>query len=161
MKVYEVLPGPVYSVGVMDNRGGSRIWRKALACRTGTAAAEFALVLPVLMLILMGTFQVGLMMYSYNLMAASARDAARSMAVCTVLDDATAKLNMYKTLPPWVAQSEWHITTVFASDVSVHVTVDATKAALLSYIPMSIGNLDTFVQMKKEPLAFGGGSCGN
>ena len=159
MNVYEVLPGPVYSVGVMDNRGVSRFWRKALACRSGAAAAEFALLLPLLMTIMMGTLQVGMMMYSYNLMVATARDTARAMAVCTITTDTGAKTNMYPNLPPWVPQGSWIIDTVFGPDVSVRVRVDITKASILSYIPFSIGQLDTYVQMKKEPLAFGGGSC--
>ena len=130
-----------------------------LACRRGASAAEFALVLPLLLTLLLGTLQVGAMMYSYNLMVSSARDTARAMAVCTITDVSAARVQALQSLPPWVAANSWTITPVIGADVSMRITVDTAKAAILSYIPIDIGQLTTFVTMRKEPLAFGGGAC--
>ena len=151
----------------MDKRGIStsraalacRVVRLSLACRNGSSAVEFALILPLLMTCVMGTLQMGAMMYSYNLMAASARDTARAMAVCTITTEADAKVQAKKTLPPWVSDASWVITPVIGADVSMTISVDVKQASILTYIPMSLGTLTTFVTMRKEPLAFGGGSC--
>ncbi len=112
-----------------------------------------------LAVMLLGTLQVGAMMYSYNLMVGSARDTARAMAVCTITTVTDARTQALKSLPPWVPASSWVITPVIGSDVSMTITVDTTKAAILSYIPITLPQLTTFVTMRKEPLAFGGGSC--
>ncbi len=127
--------------------------------RSGAAAAEFAFVLPVLLLLMFGTFQTGLLMFSYNKMINAARDTARAMAVCTITDSTTATNQVLKNLPAWVPASGWTITPTFGSDVSVSVSVDPRKAAVISYVPFSFGTLTAAVTMRKEPLAFGAGSC--
>lgn len=131
----------------------------AMTCKRGTSATEFALILPLLTLLTMGTLQIGLLMYSYNTMVSSARDSARAMAVCTVTDLPTAKAQALANLPAWVAASDWTITPVISTDVSMTISVDPAKAAIISYVPFDLGTLTTKVTMRKEPLAFGGGAC--
>ena len=80
--------------------------------------------LPVLLLLMFGTFQTGLLMFSYNVMINAARDTARAMAVCTITDATTATNQVLKNLPAWVPASGWTITPTFGSDVSVTVSVD-------------------------------------
>ena len=143
----------------MGNRAILKSVRRLLASRHAATAAEFALILPLLLTLVIGTLQVGAMMYSYNLMVSSARDTARAMAVCTITTIADAKTQALKSLPPWVAAASWTITPVIGTDVSMTISVPITQAALLSYIPFNITDLTTFVTMRKEPLAFGGGSC--
>lgn len=50
---------------------------KALACRRGTSATEFALVAPPLFLILVGILEVGMILLLTTLMEGSVREAAR------------------------------------------------------------------------------------
>ncbi len=131
----------------------------ALQCCRGASAAEFAIVLPLLLLLILGTLQIGMLMYSYNVMVSAARDTARAMAVCTITDLPTAIAQTRKLQPVWIANADWVVTPVIASDVSLTISVTAAKAAILTYIPVNFGSLTTKVVMRKEPLAFGGGSC--
>lgn len=128
-------------------------------CTHGASAAEFAIVLPMLLLLLMGTIQMSMLMYSYNVMVSAARDTARAMAVCTITDTPTAIKQARYLQPAWIADGDWQVSPVFGSEVSVTISVDPVKAAILSYVPFNIGMLTTKVTMIKEPLAFGGGSC--
>ncbi|QXQ04967.1 pilus assembly protein [Sphingosinicellaceae bacterium] len=143
----------------MNNRDRLKGIRELLASRRAASAAEFALVLPLLLTLILGTLQVGAMMYSYNLMASSARDTVQAMAVCTITTIADAKTQALKSLPPWVPKAHWVITPAIGTDVSMQISVPVTDAAILSYVPFTLTNLTTFVTMRKEPLAFGGGSC--
>jgi len=136
--------------------------RTVVARRDGLAAAEFALMLPMLLIMIFGTMQMSLMMYSYNTMVSVARDTARSMAVCTVTDSTTAYQNAQQSRPPWLTENDWHVTPTIPigqGDVSMTITVDAAKAGVLNYLPIHFGDLTTTVVMRKEPLAFGAGSC--
>ena len=127
----------------------------------GASAAEFALILPVLLLMLFGTLQVSLLMFSYNRMADAARDATRAMAVCTVTDPSIASTQALANLPAWVPQDKWTITPVIGSDVSMTISVDPALAGVIPILPFLSGPLKTTVTMRKEPLAFGSGACGS
>lgn len=129
-----------------------------MANNGGASAAEFALVLPILLLLVLGTLQAGMMMFSYNVMVSAARDAARAMAVCTI-DTGGARAQSLASKPPWLADADWQTTATTGADVTMAISVDAAKAAILSYVPFGIGTLTANVTMRKEPLAFGGGSC--
>ena len=133
--------------------------RPVLDCTSGASAAEFAIVLPLLLLLMLGTLQVSMLMYSYNVMVSAARDTARAMAVCTIQDLPSAIKQARYLQPAWIADGDWVVTPVIASDVSLSISVDAAKAAIINYIPVDFGTLTTKVVMRKEPLAFGGGSC--
>jgi len=58
----------------MNERGSLRRWLQA---ETGVAGVEFALILPLLCVLLFGFFEVGRMFWTYSVASASARDAAR------------------------------------------------------------------------------------
>jgi Flp pilus assembly protein TadG len=57
-----------------------RIFNLARA-RTGTAALEFALVAPVLFLLVLGIFQLGITLNNYQMVTGAARSAARQFAL--------------------------------------------------------------------------------
>ena len=57
-------------------RGLSGLLRR----RDGAAAVEFAMVLPVLLLILFGTIELGRLIHNYNVVAKGVRDASRYLA---------------------------------------------------------------------------------
>ena len=61
-----------------------RLLRALAGHRGGASAAEFALVIPLLVTFLFGSIQYGVMMFTYNLMQDAARDTARGMAVCSI-----------------------------------------------------------------------------
>ncbi len=129
-------------------------------CNSGASAVEFAIVLPVLLLLMFGTFQIAMLMFSYNVMVSTARDTVRAMAVCTITDLATATTTAQNSLNveiPWV--NKWTITPSIGSDVEMTISVDPAKAAVLSYLPFSLNPLTAHVQMLKEPLSAGAGSC--
>lgn len=127
--------------------------------QSGASAAEFALILPLLLLLMLGTLQVSMLMYSYNLMVSAARDAARDIAVCTITDTDSARTQSLNSKPPWLDDADWQTTAKIGPDVSMAISVDSTKAAILSYVPLGLGTLTASVTMRKEPLAFGGGAC--
>ena len=58
------------------NRG----WSRLLHSEHGASAVEFALILPLLILLLFGLFEVGRMFWTCNIVSASVRDAARYAA---------------------------------------------------------------------------------
>lgn len=53
---------------------------KFFASRHGSAAVEFALLLPLMSLLLFGFFEMGRLFYTYNVASSAARDAARFAA---------------------------------------------------------------------------------
>lgn len=55
------------------NRPSHSHWR----CERGSAAVEFALILPLMTLLLFGFFEAGRMFYTFNIASSAARDAAR------------------------------------------------------------------------------------
>ena len=138
----------------------SRIITAFAKSRRGAAAAEFALVLPALMLLMFGTIQAGLLVFSYNMMTSAARDAARAMAVCSITDPALAKAQALAQLPPWIPAADW---TVTADNTAPHATmtisVPSAVAMIINYVPMALPTLTTTVTMLQEPTGYGGGSC--
>jgi Flp pilus assembly protein TadG len=54
--------------------------RRALSCERGAAAAEFAMVLPLLLILLFAFYEAGRLFWNYHIVSASARDAARFAA---------------------------------------------------------------------------------
>ena len=137
-----------------------------IVSRAGAAAAEFALLLPLLCTMMFGTLQVGFMMYAYNNMTSVARDVTREMAVCTITDLATARNQALAKLTvetPWVPETGpegWIVTpATTGSDVEMTIQVNPASAGIIAYLPFNVGLLTTHVQMAQEPLAFGAGSC--
>ncbi len=76
---------------------------RACACRRGAAAAEFAMVLPVLMGLTFGTFEYGIAFYTFNTMQAAARDVGRQVAVNT-LPVGNAQAEIRARLPGWARE---------------------------------------------------------
>ncbi|WP_156255242.1 TadE/TadG family type IV pilus assembly protein [Sandarakinorhabdus oryzae] len=72
--------------------------------RTGASAFEFALVLPLFVLMLGGIIQYGVLFYTWNMALYGARNAARAVAVGSA-DVAGGKTMMRDALPPWVTSS--------------------------------------------------------
>ncbi len=104
---------------------------------SGSAAVEFALVLPVLLLLSLGALELGRLFWSYHIATAAVRDAARyaarvNFSCATGMDPATRQqvINLTRT---GTFNGQGHpLISGWTSDSSVSVTVtciDNTNAA--------------------------------
>ncbi len=91
---------------------------KRLRCQKGVAAVEFAIILPVLMLIIFGIIEFGLLLYDKQVITNASREGARAGTVVGVsrVDDAgiLAVMNRY------IAN---HLVT-FSTTPSLAITID-------------------------------------
>lgn len=103
--------------------------------RSGAVAAEFALIVPLLSVLLFGVLQFGFAIYTYSAMETAARTGARQIAFGTNV--ATAEAATRAALPPWVAGAAT-VNTVADDDgfARLTVSVPGSSAAILSLVPM-------------------------
>jgi Flp pilus assembly pilin Flp len=121
--------------------------------RHGSAAAEMALLLPLMTMMICGTMQYGVLMFTYNSMLNTARNGARALAVGSASESdvvTTAKAN----LPGWVPAADWTITpqdsrTTGTNQVITEISVPTDKATVLPFVPMP-ETLEVRVVMLKE-----------
>ncbi|MFZ4688888.1 MAG: TadE/TadG family type IV pilus assembly protein [Polymorphobacter sp.] len=114
---------------------------------------EFALLLPLMTLMLAATMQYGVLMFTYNAMLNTARNGARAMAAGSSTEAeviTTAKAN----LPKWVPTAKWKIVpqnekTTKSDRVTARITVDSQYATVLPLAPMP-SEIEVFVVMLKE-----------
>jgi hypothetical protein len=93
--------GGIPGVSMQLMRQEGRAVRRLSGDRRAAAAMEFALVLPLFLLMMCGTLQYGILFYTWNVALNGARNAARALAVGRV-DEAGAEAMMIDALPPWV-----------------------------------------------------------
>ncbi len=128
--------------------------------KSGANAVEFAIVVPVLLLIVLGIIQFGIILFTYNNMVQAAREAARTLAVqeTTAADAQTIALNQlgFSGLAFTVTICEPAGPTCSApldpaSDVSVMITVPLSEATIVDILGLfSTGDLQATVTMRKE-----------
>jgi len=133
----------------------------------GAPMVEFALVLPVLLLIFFGIIQFGFIMFTYNNMVQAAREAARTLAVqetnvTEVQQVALNQMGFFSGLTFTITACEPVVMTPPhgpacappldpASDVSVKITVPFSEAAIVDILGFfSTGDLEATVTMRKE-----------
>ena len=121
--------------------------------RGGASAVEFALVLPLLLSFLCGTFQYGTLMFAYNAMMGVARDATRQMSVGAETESGAAAAARM-ALPRWVAGDRWAIVTrdvgsTGTNRVQTTISVAAGEVSILNLVPMP-STLSVNVVMQKE-----------
>jgi Flp pilus assembly protein TadG len=129
-----------------------RNWRQDWQerARSGAAAVEFAIVLPIFLMILFGIIQFGSVLFLHNNMVNAARETVRRMSVAE-LDATTAPAYAQNYLSNWsltftVTASEPPAT----SDVSVQISVPAADAALVNFPIAWPGNLVAEASMRPE-----------
>jgi len=121
--------------------------------RSGAAAVEFAIVLPIFLMILFGIIQFGSVLFLHNNMVNAAREAARRMSVAE-LDAAAAETYAENYLAGWGLTFDVDATEPAAGvpngDVSVQITVPAADAALINFPIPWPGNLVAQATMRRE-----------
>ncbi len=126
--------------------------------KSGSNVVEFAIVAPLLLLIILGIMQFGMILFTYNNMVQAAREAARTLAVqeTTATDAQQIALNQlgFSGLPFTVTICEPDTVPCAgnpASDVSVTITVPLSEATIVDILGLfSAGDLEATVTMRKE-----------
>ena len=133
--------------------GFQRRWSESRLCRRGAAAAEFALVLPLLLLILFGSIQYGALLFTYNSLQTVARNGARALASGSATV-AEVSARVAAELPGWVSADDVQIEAGDAGNNRVHMalSVPAAQATVVRLVPMP-AMLSVDVVMRREPIA--------
>ncbi len=134
-----------------SRRSWLRDWKRR--GKSGAAAVEFAIVLPIFLVMLFGIIQFGAVLFLHNNMVNAARETARRMSVAE-LTAAQAPAFAQTYLAGWnvafnVLATEPAPGTI-NGDVFVQITAPASDAALINFpLPWS-GNLVAEVTMRRE-----------
>jgi Flp pilus assembly protein TadG len=123
------------------------------ADRRGAAAMEFALLLPLLSLMLTSVWQYGSLFFTYNMMMTAARDGARALANESATE-AEVIANAKANIPGWLPVDDVTVVarsaaTTGTSRVDVRVTAPAAKATIINLGPMP-ETIEAFVTMERE-----------
>ncbi len=126
--------------------------------RDGNAAVEFALILPVLLALVFGCLEFGMIAYTYNATGSVARDAARQLAI-NQLTPAQVDGYVRNKLPRWVrGDAQLAITQSDEDDptsnrFTLDVTYPATSATPSRFMSFAYKTLvvDVRVTMQQEP----------
>ncbi len=91
---------------------------KRLRCQKGVAAVEFAIILPVLMIIIFGIIEFGLLLYGKQVITNASREGARAGVVVGVsrVDDA----GILEVMDRYIAAN----LVTFGSTPSLNITID-------------------------------------
>lgn len=135
-----------------------RLFRALRRNRDGNAAVEFALIVPVLLAIVFGCLEFGMIAYTYNATGSVARDAARQLAINQITPDQVDAYVRSK-LPRWVRDDAQLAVTQsdeddptdnrFTLDVKFPAT-SATPSHFMSFAYQSL-TVDVRVTMQQEP----------
>jgi Flp pilus assembly protein TadG len=120
-------------------------WRRRE--RSGAAAVEFAIVLPIFLMILFGIIQFGSLMFLHGNMLNAARDTVRRMSVGE-LDATTAPAHAQTYLADWGLT--FNVAANDVGDVSVQISVPTADAAIVNFPVTWPGNLVAEATMRPE-----------
>jgi Flp pilus assembly protein TadG len=118
-------------------------FKKLRRDRGGSAVSEFALVLPLLTLLLFGIVEFGTVTYSYSAMQFGASRAARSFAVNT-LDEAGALAQAKAVLPAWardkvtLSTSQSNPSDPNSNVIRVTLEVNASDVSVMSFLTRAV-----------------------
>lgn len=121
-------------------------WRPLLADRRGSAAFEYALVAPLLFVMIFAIIEYGFVFYGYSSMQFGANQAARSIAVNRIATSgASDAVNAY--LPSWMPPSTVTVTNTLPTDATrswIQITATAPASSttpirvFTSVIPLTL-----------------------
>lgn len=130
--------------------------RRLARSARGAVAAEFALVLPILIVMFFGMIEYGFIYFTYGSMQAAARDVARQVAVNTLAPGDTGT-EVRNRLPDWAKSAATvtatasdpgnPATNVYRIDIEVPIS-NATPVPLFTLAQSS--SIHTHVEMKQE-----------
>ena len=112
------------------------LWRSCRLgrCRSGSAAVEFGLVLPVLLLFVLSALQGSLLLFTQNNMVSATNEVARRLAVGEITES-QAKQIAAERLPSWVGEPGITVSQTGGSGagaiVRVTMTVPMKRAAIV------------------------------
>lgn len=120
----------------------------------GSSAVEFALVLPLFLLLLFGTVDFGFILYTQSVMQNAAREATRRMSVDSTVTESQGQTIAQNYLAGWpltFTVTAHRPPASCSTCVQVIITVPASNAALLGD-PFKIfhGTLGAQVTMRQE-----------
>ena len=81
-------------------------YRELFSCIRGATAVEFAIILPLFLLILFGIISLGFAFFIWNDMTNAAREGARRLSVDDAITEAQAEAIVHDWLAPWPATFE-------------------------------------------------------
>ncbi len=141
---------PSNSTKKEPNRSMIARLRRALKSTNGAVAIEFAILLPVLIAVLFGIIQYGLVLNTRQLMVYAAREAARSYAVGESTEAEAEALVVTlinnNNLNPVVELSD------DGTDVTIDVSVPMSEAAIVNALASTLmeGNIEVSITMRLE-----------
>ncbi len=125
--------------------------------QSGASAAEFALVLPILITVLFGVIQFGSVLFVYNNMQNAAREAAREFAVGKLTTEAATRAYAENYLANWdlpfnvVVSLPGTQPAPNDKDIKVTITAPAAQAALIGFPPLwGASTLTVFANFREE-----------
>lgn len=132
---------------------GLRGWRRS---EEGATAVEFAFVLPVLLMIVAGIIQFGAIFFLQNNMSNAAREAARALAVESIVSEAESTDLVEQKLIDWGVN--FNIVTTLPNpadpndtDFTVVITAPLSEAAIFDYLGVfEGGTLRAAASMRQE-----------
>lgn len=105
----------------------------------GVSAVEFAIIMPVFMVMLMGAIEFGLIVFTFNAAQNAARDVARQLASNRITATSAAATAQGK-VPSWVSSS----TTVSVSQTTPG-TASTNQFTVDIYIPAPVASVTGFL----------------
>ena len=131
----------------MMNRFKNHAVRGVLRDQRGSPAVEFAIIAPVLMLLVFGIVQFGFAFYTYNEMFNGAREGARRLAVGATMDVARERALEVMVLDRNYLFPE---PTPDADEVTMTITLPLSEAMIVSVLLLPDFDLTATVTMHKE-----------
>ena len=136
----------------------ANIARRSIDEAHGSAAIEFALVVPVLLLLVVGAMEIGMIIYTHSAAGFATRDVARRIAtnrLVVTLAPSTVK----DQLPAWVRQDttvtvdQSTPSNIFTNQITVKASFPAAKATPTNVLNALYGSSTIEVQgtIQQEP----------
>jgi Flp pilus assembly protein TadG len=139
------------------SKGGSAMMARLASCRSGVVSVEAALLFPVLIALVMGVMEFGLLIFTYSAMQSATREASRQVAVNFATPDEVPEV-IAQRMPGWTrGATEIDVAESNPGDpennvITVTVTMPAGEATPVPFFTAMADawDLRTEVVMKQE-----------
>jgi Flp pilus assembly protein TadG len=129
-----------------------------IKCRRAVVMAEFALLLPLLIVGFMGSIQFGSLLFTYNMMQTAARNSSRALAVGS-LNPEQAATAVRAALPGWVSADAVTVSVepVGADEIRTQIDIASEEAMIFRLVPMTTDTISVAAVMTLEETAVAAG----